>query len=161
MGKVCKMVSLDTSTTATGVALFESALLSDYKEIVTPDGVKKEDALNFMSIKILNYLEEIRPDIVVIEMTVVPTNAGTQRTLSELVGVVRAYCILNNAEFVRLRPTEWRKLVKDEDEIIPSGRENKKKWSKEKVRKKYNIDVSDNVSDAILIGEARINQFKI
>ena len=93
-------------------------------------------------------------------MTVVERNAQVQRLLSEIVGVVRCYAIMHkDVDFVRKRPTEWRKLTKDEYYPEKGKKVDFKKWSVEKVKRDYGIECDDNEADAILIGQARINEF--
>lgn len=159
---ICRMLSLDTSTKATGWAYWENGILKSFHEINLNHVKDKENRLDEMCKELLNVCTKLQPHIIVIEMTVVPNNAQTQRQLTEIVGVVRGYAYLYNAEFVRLRPTQWRRLVKDEGEIIPIKRNELKGWSLAKVSKLYRIDptdITDNVSDAILVGKARINMF--
>ena len=48
----------------------------------------------------------------------------------------------------------------DTNEKLPRKRDELKAWSKRKVLEKYNItDINDDVSDAILVGQAYINKF--
>lgn len=157
--KECRMVSLDTSSTATGYAYWENAVLKESGELKA-DSKDKEDRLDEMCLKIMDILRKYKPHIVVIEMTVVETNANTQRILSEIVGVVRGYALMHDCDFVRYRPSSWRYLVKDENETLSKKREDLKKWSVAKVSKLYGINGSDNETDAILIGLAHINYFK-
>lgn len=152
-----RMLSLDTSSTISGWAYWENAKLIK-SGVIAPKSKDKEERLDSMCLSLLDTLNTYKPQTVVIEMTVVERNAQTQRLLSEIVGVVRGWAILNNSEFVSFRPNDWRKLV-CRDEKIPKKREECKTWSIEKVLQSYKIKADDNESDAILIGEARINQF--
>lgn len=159
MSKKYKMVSLDTSTTKTGWAYWENGTL---KESGIIDYSKEKDSeirVEDMCFSILEILKKFSPETIVIEMTVVTRNANVQRILSEIVGVVRGYALINYCEFIRLRPTEWRKLVKTQTEVTPKKREELKNWSINKVLALYKKKVSDDEADAILLGQARINQF--
>ena len=161
----CKMVSLDTSLSASGYALFQNGMLSDSGVITgisSSDEPDKDKRLDYMCKNLLYYLLKTQPDIVVIEMTVVPTNAHTQRSLSEIVGCIRAYCLLapNKPDFIRLRPTQWRSLCKDDYMTDSMHRKDFKKWSVEKIKRDYGFDaIDDNHADAILIGQAYLNDF--
>lgn len=151
------MVSLDTASTKSGWSYWENGKLIDYGVI---DYSKEEDAeirLEDMCIALVEILNKYKPQIVAIEMTVVERNAHTQRTLSEIVGVVRGWVLCNYAEITCLRPSEWRKLVCNQDEKAPMKRAECKEWSKNKVKQLYQIDGGDDQSDSILIGLARIN----
>ena len=72
-----------------------------------------------------------------------------------ILGAVYGKCIRLGIDYCPLRPTQWRKLVRREDEKLPKKREELKEWSVKKVEELYGIEgIDDNVSDAILIGRA-------
>lgn len=158
---VCKLVSLDTSTTATGVAVWENGILKDYRVIKR----KKETDIRphiAMSKEILSFLEKIKPDIIAIELTCVPHGTGTQRVLDRILGNIELWAYTHKCFYYEIRPSVWRSLVKDKGEAIPKGRNNKKEWSVDTVCKRYGIKpetIDDNIADAILIGEAYIRTF--
>lgn len=160
MGKKYRMVSIDSSSTKTGLAYFEggklisSAVLDHSRE---KDG---EIRLEDMCLDIVNTLNGLKPETVVIEMTVVERNAQTQRNLSEIVGVVRGWSLCNFTEFVEYRPSVWRKLIVGPDSTIPRKRDECKAWSVNTVRKLFNKAAGDDECDAILIGQARINEME-
>lgn len=162
--KITKMLSLDTSSCASGWAYWENARLIGSGVIDLNKIRDKEERLDEMCRRLAALLREKKPEIIVIEMTVVENNAGTQRLLSEIVGVVRGWHIFANVpEFIRLRPSEWRKLVKDKDEKVPrSKKDGLKEWDIQKAQSLFSVEVADdNEADAILIGYARIRQFGI
>ena len=164
---ICKMISLDTSTTASGWAYWENATLTEYGELL--HNAKKEKdielRLNAMSRDLIELLEKYQPDIIVIELTAAPKGAQTQRSLTELIGVVRGWAAFHDTDFVRVRPSHWRKLAKQYCErefhgeiTLPTERSQLKCWSMDVVKKQYGIQVDDNISDAILIGISRIEE---
>ena len=113
-----------------------------------------------MILFICEMIENEHPDIVVTELTVVNRNAEAQRNLTMILGAIRYKCLELKIEYHSLRPTEWRKLIKNKDEKIPRKREELKKWSINKIKENYNIEThSDDLSDAILIGQGYINSF--
>lgn len=153
------MVSLDTSSTCTGYACFHDG---EYVEsgTLSPDCTDNEERMNKMCVSIIEYLNANNPVIVVAELTVVENNAHTQRLLSEILGVVRGWCIMHDAEFVTYRPNEWRSLVALEDEVIPRKREECKLWAIEKAKEMLNrMYIDDNEAEGYLVGIARINDF--
>ena len=165
--KKVKMMSFDTASQASGWAYWENAQLTEHGVIDLKKMKDKEERLTLMCERLLQILNEKKPTIVIIEMTVVENNAGTQRLLSEIVGVVRGWAMLNQlkgtpTEFVRLRPTEWRKLVRDEDEKVPkSKKDGLKEWDIQKANHLFRLQLEDdNEADAILVGFARIKQFR-
>ena len=113
-----------------------------------------------MILKIYEIIDKENPQIIVAEMTVVPTNVQAQRNLTMILGAIRGKCIDENIFFYLFRPSEWRKLVCDNNEKPPRKREELKKWSMEKTYLLFGVEnINDDISDAILIGQAYINKF--
>lgn len=102
---------------------------------------------------------DVKPSAtVVIETPTVIRNPKTQRLLTMIFGAVYAICIKCGHDFQELRPSEWRKLIDPGKK--PRTRKELKEWSKEKVKEIFGVcNVNDDVSDAILIGQAYINMF--
>ena len=114
-----------------------------------------------MVYEIITLIEREAPDVVVIEETVVTRNPQTQRMLSMILGAIFGCCVINNFNYCSLRPTQWRKLVRWDDEKLPRKRDELKLWSINKVAELYDIqEISDDISDAILIGKAFINMIE-
>ncbi len=160
-----KMISLDTSSKLSGWAYWEDAVLIDHG-VIDMSGVKDpEDRLNRMCCSLTSLLADHTPDIVVIEMTVVTTNAKTQRILSEIVGAVRGWCVsrAGNCAFYCIRPTEWRTKVCNKAEKTPrSKKDGLKEWDISKAREYFGFDpVTDDEADAVLIGLAYCRLFVI
>lgn len=156
----CKLISLDTSTSSTGYAVYISGKLHRYDLIDFKRIKNTDERIKEMILKIYEIIETEKPQIIVAEMTVVTRNAQAQRNLTMILGAIQGKCLENNIFFSLLRPTEWRKLVNNEKEKLPRKREELKQWSKQKVSDILGInDINDDVSDAILIGQAYINRF--
>ena len=159
-----RMLSLDTATVRTGWALWINGVLTDHG-VIDVSGIKdRSESLDEMVRQLIRLLKSTDPDIIVVEMTVVPTNTGTQRLLSEIVGVVRGWCFSQDPirDFYRLRPSEWRKLVRDPDEKVPkSKKEGLKQWDIAKAKGIFGFDpIDDNEADTVLIGEAYKQMFE-
>ena len=110
-----------------------------------------------MSLSIWDTLSQYKPKSLYIEETVVVRNPQVQRFLTRLQGVVYAWCMENGCEFTAIRPTSWRKAVG-----ISSGHKKRaelKAIAIQMVHNLYNIDVTDDVAEAILIGRAAINLY--
>ena len=170
--KEVTLLSLDTSSTKTGWAVFKNGI---YKEsgVLDWSHVKEtEDRLQIMYIDIIQHIQKYEPDILVIEKDIVGSgkrqNMSTINTLVKLIGGVWAYCVqlnmdtpmnLPTGEFVifykEYTPSEWRKLVG----INARKRDDCKAASIKRIKDKYNLDVDDNEADAINIGEAYINEW--
>ena len=170
--KEVTLLSLDTSSTKTGWAVFKNGI---YKEsgVLDWSHIKEtEDRLQIMYIDIIQHIQKYEPDILVIEKDIVGSgkrqNMSTINTLVKLIGGVWAYCVqlnmdtpmnLPTGEFVifykEYIPSEWRKLV----EINARKRDDCKAASIKRIKDKYNLIVDDNEADAINIGEAYINEW--
>lgn len=99
-----------------------------------------------------------KPDIVVIETPPYIRDPKTLIMLAEIVGVVKGWAI-DKAEYIEYMPQQWRSFVKSSNEKIPTNRNDCKEWDLDKVKLLYGkTSISDDEADAILIGQARINQ---
>ena len=157
----CKLISLDTSTSSTGYAVYISGKLHRYDLIDFKRIKNTDERIKEMILKIYEIIETEKPQIIVAEMTVVTRNAQSQRNLTMILGAIQGKCLKNNIFFSLLRPTEWRKLVNNEKEKLPRKREELKQWSKQKVSDILGInDINDDISDGILIRQAYINRFR-
>jgi len=156
--QTCRMISMDTSTKKSAVAVFDNGT---YISSQTIDLAKEKDMecrFSHMSAELWKILAESKPDIIYIEDTAVTKNAQTQRFLTRLQGVIYAYAMLHNCEFNTIRPTEWRKLVG-----IEQGRKKRealKQEAIEKIKTTMNLQVGDDEAEAILIGAAAIRRFE-
>lgn len=157
-----KLLSIDSSTSCSGWATFINGMYNtsgviDCKKIKDNDTRMKE-----MCTSLLSLLDKEMPDIVVVELTAVLTNANTQRKLTMILGVVYGWVITHTGtDFYMLRPAEWRSKIKNKNEKNGRKRDELKQWSIAKVKELFNVDViSDDQSDAILIGQALINMYK-
>ena len=149
------ILSFDTSTKKTGVAMFVDGKLQAYKIIDLSD-IKNTDGRFRRMIEIIyETIDDTDPDTVIVEEMVVPRNPQTQRMLTMILGAIYGKCLSLSIHYCSLRPTQWRKLVRDEEEKLPKGRDDLKEWSIKKVEELYGVKgIDDNVSDAILIGRA-------
>ena len=157
--KSIKMLSLDTATRHTGYALFKNGRYE--KSGCLSVKSEESDPVDKMLTKISSLLKKYKPNIIVVEDTMVPRNAKVQRDLTEILGAIRFWCVENNSFYYAIKPTEWRKLVKSPDESIPTERKGLKNWAKQKSQKYTHKYITyDDESDAILIGQAYINLFE-
>jgi len=153
------MVSLDTSTTRTGWAVFvngcfsESGVINHEKE--KNPLIRQENMI--IDIK-RGVLDKYYPEIVVIERPPFINSPKILIDLTEIVGTVRGWAI-DKAEYVEYGVTEWRKLVADDGEKIPTKRGLAKDWDMMKFKKYTGKNaIDDNEADAVLIGLARLNE---
>lgn len=155
----CKLISMDTSSNSTGVAIFVDGTLSHHFLIDLKKIKNTEDRMKEMVKQIYEIIEKEKPDIIVTEMTVVTRNAQAQRNLTMILGAIYGKCIEDNIWYYSARPTEWRSLIDTDKKPKGRKRENYKEWSIDIVKEKYEINANDDVCDAILIGRAYVNKF--
>lgn len=158
--QTCKLLSFDTSTNSTGYSLYISGKLQKYELLDFKHIKNTDERIKEMILKIYEIIEYEKPQIIVTEMTVVTRNAQAQRNLTMILGAIYGYCLRNGIFYWSFRPTEWRKLVHTTNEKLPRKRDELKQWSINKVNELFDItSITDDVSDAILIGQAYINKF--
>lgn len=153
---ITKLIGLDTSSSCSGYSIFINGIYSNSGIFNYKNEKDSDERLQKMCIALLSFLDKEHPDIVAIETTVVTRNAEAQRTLTMILGVVYGWCITHTCEYVGLRPTEWRSLISKEKK--GRKREELKQWSVHTAKELFNLKCNDDQSDAILIGQALINQ---
>lgn len=160
VNKIIKLLTIDSSTNKSGLGYYEHGKYIGYDLLDFSKDKKMESRFESMSIRLLDKLDEFNPDIVYIEETVVLRNAQTQRFLTRLQGVVYGWCVKHYCEFNTIRPTEWRKQLSfNQGKNVK--REQLKQQSMDYVKEKYNIEVNDDVADALCIGSAVLKMFGI
>lgn len=151
-----KLVSLDTSTTCTGVAVYVDGEYVSSKVLPADKKLNKDERFTLMAKQIIAELEKQKPDIVVIEDDVVKGSMAIVTLLSKLIGVVRGYCITRDIFYCELPPSSWRKPLGIQKS--KAKREELKQLALDFVRENISDDemISDDQSDAICIGYAYI-----
>lgn len=97
-----KLMSLDTSTTSTGWAVF---INGEYSYSGCISAKQTENKLSYMILSIFNLLNEECPDIVVAEEMVVPRNVQVARNLTMILGALYGKCLEKKIDWNTLRPT--------------------------------------------------------
>ena len=131
-----KVLAIDASTKSTGIAIFENTNLIYYGNIISNKGY---------------FIEDILPQDVKHNQTVFKTLIYLQASI-----VISLY--LENKQNVQLcTASHWRRLcnIKTGRGIV---RQTLKKASIDFVKQKYNINVNDDISDAICLGYAYVMQ---
>ena len=154
-----RLCSFDTSTNASGVATFDDAKLVDYQLFDFSKNKDVETRINEMGKALLSYLKKQKPDIIWIEH---PQGQGRNVSmvgkLCEVLGIVRAYAIEKGIDYHEISPSVWRKYANFNQS--KKTRNELKQMSIDYVKQHFNIEVSNDVSDAISIGCAVINYYK-
>ena len=159
MSNKVKMVSIDSSTKKTGMALYIDGKLSDYGLInLSKETCSTDERINIMGKKIIQVLNSWQPTIIYIEE---PQGRGSNvslvKKLAELIGFVRAWSVINDSYIEEVTPSVWRKYLGMQQG--KKKREELKQMSMNHVKETYGIDVGDDVADAICIGSAMTNRY--
>ncbi len=151
---------IDASSNKTGVSVFKD---SEYVEHTLIDLHKIKDVekrIPMMIDEICKYIHKFKPDKIIMEETVMTSNASTLKKLSYLAGGVMFYAYRKGIEFELTIPSAWRKKCGLEQSSKIS-REALKLESMQAVKITYGLDVTDDESDAILIGRSGFDLPKI
>lgn len=164
MKVIIRLISLDTSSSKTGWALFEDGIYikSGVINLDTSECKKKyknnaEQRIKDMSFSIWDILNEYHPNIIVIEKLNVGRNMNATRILAKIIGVVYCYSIINNCFYFEIQPSQWRSQLGMQSS--KRKREEYKQLSIKYVKENFNIDVSDDESDSICAGIGYIKMF--
>ena len=162
--KQTKLISLDTSSSKTGWALFENGkyVKSDVIDLDTKECKKiyKENSdkrIEDMCLSVWNLLDENKPDIIVIEKLNVGRNMVAVRALSKVIGMVYCYSILHKCFYYEIQPSQWRSQLGMQSS--KRKREEYKQLSVQYVKDNFSINVSDDESDSICAGVGYIKMF--
>lgn len=152
------MCSIDGSTKSTGVAIWKNGTLYTTLLLDHSDERDSDNRITEMCKELVKDLHKYNPEIVFIEDNYVGRNPKTQKQLCRIQGLVYGWCLINNSYFETMTPSSWRKYIPG----FPSKckRDEAKEYSVNYVQKNYGIICGDDVSDAILIGEAMLKKYE-
>lgn len=157
--KIITLLSLDTSTTSTGWAIFKNGKYQDSGVI---DKFKKEKngykRLELMVKELLENIEQLKPDIIVIEKDVVFSNMKVIDLLMKIIGAIYGFCLSNGITYYEFAPSEWRKYVKLQ--VFGRKRTEFKQASIKYIKDNFDKEVNDDEADAICVGIAYCKKFK-
>lgn len=153
-----RTLALDQSTKLTGYAIFDDNVLIKYgclsikgKEAVERV-IKTREAVSKL-------IETWKPDRVVVEDIQLQTEEGegtkgvlTYRILAGLLGVLEAFFFENKIQYSTANISTWRNC----QQIKGKNRKERKANAQLRVKKCYDVDVTDDEADAILIGRYAI-----
>jgi len=79
-------------------------------------------------------------------------NVATFQTLSKLLGVLEYHCTINNIQYQIKKPSAWRSSCG----IKGTKRHEVKKNALDFVKKKWNLDIEEDIAEAICIGWSEV-----
>lgn len=154
-GDTIKVLSFDQSTKITGYSLYNNSSLLTYGTIQSDSNEKNPiERMKQMYDKIKECLIKINPDFVVFENVQFQKNYGTFQQLSQLQGVLMSLLFERNIGFQIIEPTAWKAFCG----VKGRKRTEQKANAIQLVKDKFNLYVSEDEADAILIGFWAINK---
>jgi Holliday junction resolvasome RuvABC endonuclease subunit len=143
-----RILSFDQSTKLTGWAFFNNKELEGYG-IIDGSKIKNlDEKLLFQKNKIIKLYNNFSPDFVIIEDIQYQKNIFTYKELAELLGIISNYFYEHKINYLIIPPSQWKSYC----DIKGRKRAEQKENTIQFVKNKFNIDVSDDIADAICIG---------
>lgn len=147
-------MSIDQATIKTGIAVHCDGKLTMYDLIdLEKDRINMPERIYVMVDRICKVILKTKPDLVVLEDVVLNVNVSTLILLSRLQGAILGCCRVNKIPFDILMPSNWRKALgfKQGQGI---KRPELKKQAVEFVKNNYGLELSEDVCEAVCIGDA-------
>lgn len=155
-----KIVGVDASTNKTGISVFIDGQYETHTLIDLHTIKDSTERIPKMMLVICEYLNEHKPDKVIMEESILKTNIATVKMLSNLAGAIMYYATVNNIEFELALPSVWRKRIG-----LTQGKSVKRETLKAEailaVKQEYDMDVTDDEAEAILMGRSGFDLPKI
>lgn len=143
-----RILSFDQSTKLTGWAFFNSKELEGYG-IIDGSKIKNlDEKLLYQKNEIIKLYNNFSPDFVIIEDIQYQKNIFTYKELAELLGIISNYFYEHKINYLIIPPSQWKSYC----DIKGRKRAEQKENTIQFVKNKFNIDVSDDIADAICIG---------
>ena len=154
------IAGIDGSTNASGISIMEDGELKFYTLI----DLHKEKAtltrIRMMLSSICEILDQYDIDMIYMEKAFNKQNVDTTMKLANIAGGIMLYCAQHNIKFIHPEPSVWRKKIG-----IEQGRGIKRDVLKAEaiaaVKNEYDIDVNDDVAEAVLIARSAFDLPKI
>ena len=150
-----RLIAFDQATEHFGLSIFDDGKLVFYSLYTfSGDLVARLTKIR----KLVNdiVIKEWKPDYIVFEDIQYQNGIMTFKVLAMLLGIIHEVCSENEIPFECVSPNVWRKYAG----TCGKSRREEKLLSMAVVKEKYNISVSDDVAEAILIGSYGIRMHK-
>lgn len=155
-----RILALDQASITTGWAVYDDKELIKFSHW-SSDGKDSTDRIAKTKQWVAAMIESWKPDKVVIEDIQLQRTNGekegvtTYKKLAHLQGVLINYFYEKNLQYDVVPPATWRSY----SEIKGKQRTDQKKNAQLKVKRFYDVSVTQDEADAILIGRYAANQY--
>lgn len=145
-----RVIGLDQATKISGYSVFDGKELIDYGVFSAPEDKKEIERDNIIRQWLINLITNFKPDIVVLEGIQYQKMIGVETliTLARLQGVLLITAYDMGADPRIAHTATWRNY----NGVKGKTRSDRKKSAQLIVKELYDIKVSEDVADAILIG---------
>lgn len=149
-----RIIALDNATHITGWSVFDDTNLVSYGKYTTKSS-ETSDRILEMGDWLSNLLEQWEPDTIILEDIQQQNNVSTFKVLAKLQGVLEYISKKYNIEYYIIPPSTW----KSNAGVKGKSRVDQKKSAQLIVQQLYNIQATQDESDAILLGKYGIDKF--
>lgn len=155
-----RIIGVDASSNKTGISVFQDGeyiehTLIDLHKIKDPD-----KRIPKMMLEICKYIKKHGADKIIMEKSMMKNNIDTVQKLSQIAGAVMLYAATKSMEFQFVYPSEWRKKI-GLQQSTQITREMLKEEAVQAVKQVYDMDVTDDEAESILIARSGFDLPKI
>lgn len=148
-----RILSFDQSSQITGWAVFNDGEYCAHGAIDL-HRMKSDVRFDKMCELIRGKIDEVHPDLVIIEDVMLMRSPQAMKLLAQIQGVILGYCQANKLPVTIYLPSSWRKILGFKQAKTP--REELKRQAIELVHSAYGISATSDEADAICIAMAHI-----
>ena len=149
-----RIIALDNATHITGWAVFDNKDLTSYGKYTTKSS-ETSDRILEMGDWLSNLLEKWEPNTIIFEDIQQQNNVTTFKVLAKLQGVLEYVSKKHEIEYYIIPPATW----KHNAGVTGKSRVDQKKSAQLIVQRLYNIQTTQDESDAILLGKYGVDKF--
>ena len=106
-----RILAFDQSTKITGYSIFDESQYVDSGVIDFSKNTNTEERSKQMGLAICNKIEEVKPDLVVIEEVAMQSNPKTLKLLARVQGIAIGFAAAHNVPLQILEPSKWRSVL--------------------------------------------------
>lgn len=154
------IAGIDASTNKTGIAIFADGKYFEHTLIDLHKIKDSTERIPKMMIAICEYLDEFVVDKIIMEESMMTNNISTVKMLSNIAGAVMYYAANNGIEFEFALPTHWRKKI-GLSQSSKIKRDVLKAEAILAVKQEYNMELTDDEAESLLIARSGFNLPKI
>jgi Holliday junction resolvasome RuvABC endonuclease subunit len=154
------IAGIDASTNKTGIAIFRDG---EYVEHTLIDLHKMKDSterIPKMMMAICEYVDKHTVDKIIMEESMLTSNAATMKMLAYIAGAMMYYAESNDIEFELVLPSHWRKKI-GLSQSSKIKRDVLKAEAILAVKQEYGMDLTDDESESLLIARSGFDLPKI